>query len=51
VSATLCGLPVALSVIATEALRAPVAVGLKVTLIEQFAPAASVELLAGQLFV
>jgi hypothetical protein len=37
---TLCGLPVALSVRVTAALRVPLAVGLKVTLIEQLAPAA-----------
>ena len=50
-SPTLCGLPLALSVMVTEAERAPVAVGLNVTLIEQSAPAASVEVLGGQLFV
>jgi len=48
---TLCGLPVALSVMLTLAVRLPVAVGLKVTLIVQFAPAARVALLAGQVFV
>ena len=36
-----CGLPEALSVMATEALRAPVAVGENVTLIEQLPPAAT----------
>jgi len=41
VSATLCGVPEALSVMVTDAPRLPVAVGLKVTLIEQFAPAAT----------
>jgi hypothetical protein len=41
VSATLCGLPRALSVMVTDALRFPVALGLKVTLIMQFAPAAT----------
>jgi len=45
---TLCGLPVALSVILTLAERAPVAVGLNVTLIVQFAFAAR---LAGQVLV
>jgi hypothetical protein len=42
VSDTLCWLPEALSVTVTEPDRIPVAVGVKVTLIEQFAPAASV---------
>ena len=42
VKPTDCGLPVALSVRVTEALRAPLAVGLNVTLIEQLAPAARV---------
>jgi len=41
VSGTVCGLPVALSPTETAALRAPVAVGLNVTLIVQFAFAAS----------
>jgi len=45
---TLCGLPVALSVKVTAAARAPVVVGLKVTLTVQMAPAA---LLAPQLLV
>jgi len=36
-----CGLPVALSVMLTEAVRAPVAEGVKVTFIVQLAPAAS----------
>jgi hypothetical protein len=40
-SATACGLPEALSVIVTLAARFPAAVGLKVTLMEQFAPAAT----------
>jgi hypothetical protein len=48
VRATLCGLPGALFVIVTLAARFPVAVGLKVALIEQFAPAAT---LAPQVFV
>ena len=48
VKATLCGLPDALSVIRSEALREPVAVGLNVTLIVQLAPAARLE---PQLFV
>lgn len=39
----LCGLPEALSVTESEALRAPVAVGLNVTLMVQFAPAATLE--------
>ena len=39
---TLCGLPDALSFTETAPDRIPVAVGVKVTLIEQFAPAASV---------
>jgi len=40
-SPTVCGLPLALSVIDTDALRMPAAVGLKVTLIEQFADVAT----------
>jgi hypothetical protein len=40
-SAMLCGLPAALSVSVTAATRAPPAVGLKVTVIVQFALAAS----------
>lgn len=43
-----CGLPLASSVIASEAEREPIAVGLKITLMVQFAPAATVEL---QVFV
>src|SRR5271155_4279294 len=43
-----CGLPLALSAIETEAVRAPLAVGLKVTLIAQFALAA---MLAPQVLV
>ena len=39
--ATVWGLPLALSAMLTEALRVPVADGVKVTLIEQFAPAAT----------
>ena len=39
---TLCGLPVALSEMLTDALREPVAVGANVTLIEQVPPAATV---------
>ena len=39
---TVCGLPVALSVTVMVPVWLPVAVGVKVTLIEQFAPAASV---------
>jgi len=38
-----CGLPVALSVIDTEAVRVPAAVGLNVTLMEHLAPAATEE--------
>ena len=41
-SATLCGLPVALSAIDSVPVRVPVVVGLKVTLTEQFDPAARV---------
>jgi hypothetical protein len=48
VNVTLCGLPVALSVMRSDALREPVAVGLNVTLIVQVAPAAT---LPSQLFV
>ena len=47
-SATVCGLLLALSVIDTEAVRVPAAVGLNVTLIEQLADAAT---LALQVFV
>jgi hypothetical protein len=46
-----CGLPVALSAMLTLAVRAPVAVGLNVTLMAQFAFAASVAGLTGQVFV
>lgn len=42
VSGTVCGLLFALSVIVIAPVRVPVAVGVKVTLILQFAPAASV---------
>ncbi len=38
---TVCGLPAALSMMLSVAFRVPVAVGVKVTLIEQLAPAAS----------
>ena len=38
---TVCGLPLALSVMITEAVRLPLAAGLKVTLIVQLAPAAT----------
>jgi hypothetical protein len=48
---TACGLPVALSAMLTLAARAPVAVGLNVTLIAQFAFAASVAGLTGHVFV
>ena len=48
--ATICGLPLALSVTEMLAVREPVAVGLNVTLIVQFAPAARVAGETGQLF-
>jgi hypothetical protein len=48
VNATVCGLPVALSAMLMAAVREPVAVGLKVTLIVQLASTASD---AGQVFV
>src|SRR5947199_376563 len=38
---TVCGLPAALSVMVTAPVRAPVAVGVNVTVMAQFAPAAS----------
>ena len=38
---TVCGLPAALSVILTVAVRLPLAVGVKVTLIAHFAPTAT----------
>ena len=38
---TICGLPLALSVMLTEAVRLPLAAGLNVTLIVQLAPAAT----------
>ena len=41
VSDTVCGLPTALYELARDALRVPVAVGVKFTLIVQFAPAAT----------
>jgi hypothetical protein len=40
-SVIFCGLPAALSVMLSAAVRVPLAVGLKVTLIVQLAPAAS----------
>jgi hypothetical protein len=40
-SATVCGLPAALSVIFTDAVRLPVAEGAKVTLAVQLAPGAT----------
>ena len=49
--ATVCGLPLALSVMLTLALRVPVAVGVKVTLMVQEAPAANVLELLGQVLV
>src|SRR5213082_2516064 len=49
-SATVCGLPPALSVTDSVPVRAPEVVGVKVTLIEQLAPAAKVAGLVGQAF-
>src|SRR5437660_901588 len=49
--ATVCGLPLALSVILTLALRVPVAVGVNVTLMVQEAPAANVLELLGHVLV
>src|SRR5205807_2157813 len=49
--ATVCGLPLALSVMVTLALLEPVAVGENVTLIVQEAPAASVLELLGHVLV
>jgi len=40
-TATVCGLPVSLSVMVTSAVRVPAAVGLKVIVMEQLAPAAT----------
>ena len=48
--ATLCGLPESLLVTVSVADSAAVVVGLKVTLMVQFAPTASVEVEAGQVF-
>src|SRR5712664_3164275 len=45
---TVCGLPDALSVIVRVPVREPTAVGVNVTLIVQFAPAANVPGLTGQ---
>ena len=42
VSGTVCGDPLALSVMVKVPVRVPVAVGVKVTLMVQFAPAATV---------
>ena len=50
-SATLCGLPAALSLMLTAPLRAPEADGAKVTLMVQLAPAANVLGLMGQVLV
>ena len=50
-SATVCGLPLALSVMLTLALRVPVAEGVKVTLMVQEAPAATVLGLMGHVLV
>ena len=49
--ATACGLPLALSVMVTLALRLPLADGVKVTLIVQVPPAARVLELLGQVLV
>ena len=46
-----CGLPPALSVMLTVALRVPIAVGVKLTLMVQVLPAANVLGLIGQVFV
>jgi hypothetical protein len=46
--ATVCGLPEALSVTVRVPVRAPVVVGVKVTFMVQFAPAAKVAGLTGQ---
>jgi hypothetical protein len=51
VSDMLCGLPAASSVTRRVAFRVPVAVGSNATLITQFAPAASVVGLTGQVLV
>ena len=51
VAVSVCGLPAALSVMVSVALRAPAAVGLKVTLKVQLAPAASVAGSVPQVFV
>jgi hypothetical protein len=51
VSVTVCGLPEALSVSVSVPVRAPLAVGVNVTLIVQLPPAAIVEGESGQLFV
>src|SRR5947208_940000 len=47
---TLCGLPLALSVMFRLAVRLPVAVGVKLTLMVQLAPTAIVLGLSGQIF-
>src|SRR5436309_1802796 len=47
-SVMICGLPPALSVTDSDPVRAPEAVGVKVTLMVQFAPAAKVAGLVGQ---
>src|SRR5205823_4235683 len=49
-SASVCGLPPALSATDSVPVRAPEAVGVKVTLMEQLAPAAKVAGLVGQAF-
>ena len=46
----LCGVPGASSATVTEAVRLPVAAGVKITLMVQLAFAANVALVAGQLF-
>src|SRR5438552_15494893 len=50
-SATVCGLAVPLSLMVAAALRAPVAVGVNVTLMVQLAPMASVAGLNGHVVV
>src|SRR5437899_5687985 len=50
-NATVCGLPVALSATWTLAARAPAAVGAKLALIMQLAPAASMVGLSGHVVV
>src|SRR5437660_4461022 len=51
VRVTVCGLPVALSLTLSVAVRVPVALGVNLALMVQLAPAASVDGLKGQLLV